>query len=209
MTTVSAPSGQSTVAVVRAGPNEAAHLFHTLTLAFGSDPPTRWLFPTADQHVRCLARFAQALGGAAFGRRTAYSTEDGTGVALWLPPDAHADEAALVELVKTDVAPRERADAFAVFEEMARYHPAEPHWYLPLIGVDPAWQGRGLGAALLKATLTQFDAMGAAAYLESTNPRNRPLYERHGFAVVCEIRVGSCPPITPMLRHPQRAGRQC
>jgi hypothetical protein len=27
------------------------------------------------------------------------------------------------------------------------------------------------------------------------------LYERHGFEVIGEIRVGSCPPIVPMLRE--------
>jgi hypothetical protein len=32
------------------------------------------------------------------------------------------------------------AELGAIFEEMARYHPAEAHWYLPLIGVGPAHQ---------------------------------------------------------------------
>jgi ribosomal protein S18 acetylase RimI-like enzyme len=83
---------------------------------------------------------------------------------------------------------------------MVRYHPQEPHWYLPMIGVEPARQGKGLGAALLRAALLRVDAEGLSAYLESTNPRNVPLYERHGFEVIGEIRVGTCPPIVPMLR---------
>jgi ribosomal protein S18 acetylase RimI-like enzyme len=83
---------------------------------------------------------------------------------------------------------------------MAGYHPAEPHWYLPLIGVDPTHQNRGYGSALLRHALLQCDRDHVAAYLESSNPANIPLYERHGFTVLGTIQVGSSPPITPMLR---------
>jgi len=38
-------------------------------------------------------------------------------------------------------------DVFTLFEEMAKCHPSGPHWYLPLIGVDPAHQGLDFGAA--------------------------------------------------------------
>src|SRR5687767_6551887 len=43
----------------------------------------------------------------------------------------------------------------------------------PFIGVEPARQGRGLGAALLRAQLAVCDQAGLPAYLESSNPRNR------------------------------------
>jgi len=74
--------------------------------------------------------------------------------------------------------------------------------YLPFIGVDPAQQGKGSGAALLKSVLAKCDKTHVPAYLESTNPRNRTLYERHGFRAMGEIKVGDCPPIVPMLRRP-------
>ena len=193
--------------VAPATPSQAARVFSVLTLAFAADPPTRWLFPDAEQYIRCFPRFAQAFAGMAFTRHTAWLSDDGAGAALWLPPDAHPDDDALVALIEENVTGREQADVFAVFEEMGRRHPAEPHWYLPLIGVDPSRQGRGVGAALLRPVLAECDAMQALAYLELTNPRNRPLYERHGFEAVGEIRVGRCPPITPMLRRPKAPGR--
>jgi ribosomal protein S18 acetylase RimI-like enzyme len=87
-----------------------------------------------------------------------------------------------------------------VFERMAAYHPAEPHWYLPMIGVDPAHQGRGYGSALLRHGLHQCDEDRVPAYLESSNPANVPLYARHGFVVLGTIQVGASPPIFPMLR---------
>jgi ribosomal protein S18 acetylase RimI-like enzyme len=84
---------------------------------------------------------------------------------------------------------------------MGRYHPREPHWYLPLIGVDPACQGGGCGAALMRHALSRCDRDRAPAYLESTNPRNITLYERHGFERLGTVQVGTSPPIVPMLRR--------
>ena len=188
-------------AVRRAEPGEAQRLLDTLTLAFYADPATRWLFPDDDQYLVQFPRFARALGGAAIGRRTAWLADDHAGAALWLPPDAHPDDAALLALVEEGVAPRERSDALSVFEAMAQYHPDQPHWYLPLIGVKPLSRRLGLGGALLRAALAECDAAHLPAYLEATNPRNRALYARHGFEPVGDIKAGRCPPITPMLRR--------
>ena len=87
---------------------------------------------------------------------------------------------------------------------MGSYHPNEPHWYLPLIGVDPVLQSNGFGSALLKHGLLPCDRENKVAYLESSNPRNIPLYERYGFEVLGEIQVGTSPTIFPMLRKPQK-----
>jgi ribosomal protein S18 acetylase RimI-like enzyme len=96
-----------------------------------------------------------------------------------------------------------RGDLYSVLEQMARFHPGEPHWYLPLIGVDPVHQGRGHGSALMAHALQQCDRDRTAAYLESTNPRNITLYQRNGFEIIGKIQVGASPPILPMLRPPR------
>ncbi|MGH6816636.1 MAG: GNAT family N-acetyltransferase [Hyphomicrobiaceae bacterium] len=193
---------KGTPPVLATQPEHAQHVFDMLTLAFAADPANRWMYPSPQQYLRYFPAFARALGGAAFERRTAFVCQDYSGAALWLPPDAGPDGQALAALAEESVEPQKKADLFAVFEEMGRRHPAEPHWYLPLIGVDPMRQGQGLGAALLQPVLEQCDAARLPAYLESTNPRNRPLYERHGFEATGEIRIGTCPPIVPMLRKP-------
>src|SRR5262249_42914118 len=91
----------------------------------------------------------------------------------------------------------------AVFAQMGRYHPREPHWYLPLIGVDPPHQGQGYGSAFLQHALLLCDRDHMLASLESTDPKHIPLYERHGCEVLGTMQVGASPPIFPMLRKPR------
>ena len=59
-----------------------------------------------------------------------------------------------------------------MFEQMGRYHPRQPHWFLPFIGVDPFHQGKGYGAALIQHALIPCDGDHTLAYLESSNPKN-------------------------------------
>jgi [ribosomal protein S18]-alanine N-acetyltransferase len=54
------------------------------------------------------------------------------------------------------------------------------------IGVDPAFQGRGIGRALLRGLLAVADARRATVFLEvrTDNDVARALYESEGFTVV-------------------------
>ena len=58
--------------------------------------------------------------------------------------------------------------------------------HLQLLGTSVALQGCGIGAALLRRGLTRADGGHSPCYLESSNPRNVPFYERHGFVTVEE-----------------------
>jgi ribosomal protein S18 acetylase RimI-like enzyme len=113
----------------------------------------------------------------------------------------HPDEEGLNAVVESTVASSLAAETAAVFEQMAKCHPTEPHWHLALIGVDPAHQGKGHGDALMAYALAQHDHM--PAYLESSNPRNISFYRRHGFEPLGAIQVGSSPTLVPMLRRPR------
>lgn len=76
-----------------------------------------------------------------------------------------------------------------VSEALDRIHPQEPHWYLAILGVDPAVQGQGQGSALLATWLCRVDADEAAAYLETDRFENVSFYRRVGFEVVRETQV--------------------
>jgi ribosomal protein S18 acetylase RimI-like enzyme len=144
----------------------------------------------------------RGFAGAAFANESAYHIGADAGAALWLPSGIHFDEDALTSLFNRNLAKDKVENAFAFFEQMGKYHPEEPHWYLPLIGVDPLHQGHGYGSALMKHALQHCDQEKKLAYLESSNPRNLSLYIRHGFEIIGTIRVADSPPMIPMLRKP-------
>lgn len=193
----------TTHTVETATATDEAAVIDVLTLAFSSDPAARWSWADPRTYLASFPRFARAFGGQAFARGSAHYVNAYAGAALWLPPGSRPDEEAMGALMQDTVPGAVQKDAARVMEQMVRYHPKEPHWYLPLIGIDPALQGRGYGGALLRHALVACDRDGRLAYLESSNPRNVPLYQQHGFELVGEIQYGSSPTLFPMLRKPQ------
>jgi hypothetical protein len=53
----------------------------------------------------------------------------------------------------------------------------------------------------MEAAIARIDADGRPAYLESSSPRNIPLYERFGFESIGEIQTETSPVLTPMVRR--------
>jgi GNAT superfamily N-acetyltransferase len=177
-----------------------ASVISTIVLGFAADPMTRWVWPDSSEYLRIMPRFVKAFGGRAFEYGTAYITEGVRAAALWLPPGVEPDEAAMGAVLEGALRPEIAEDLGVVLKGMAEHHPHEPHWYLPLVAADPNWIGQGLGALLMKHALRRCDEEGIAAYLESTNPRNISLYERHGFKIIGRIQSGSSTVMAPMLR---------
>jgi ribosomal protein S18 acetylase RimI-like enzyme len=79
-----------------------------------------------------------------------------------------------------------------------------PHWYLMILAVDPAQQGRGFGSRLLANGLEMVDQSGFPCGLDTMNPRALPLYQWHGFEVVREDRVPKGGPPFWMLIRPAK-----
>ena len=177
-------------------------LVATVTLAFSTDPVARWVYPKAADYFRWFPSFVRAFAGRAIEDESAIFTPDYSGAALWLKPNAHANEDALVALVKDSLPEVRHGEMFELFEKMGDGHPIEDHWYLPMIGVDTFRQNDGIGSGLMRTALERSDRDGLPAYLESSNPRNITLYLRCGFEEIGEIRVGNSPPLVRMLRQP-------
>lgn len=177
--------------VKSAGANIQASAINTVVLGFAADPMARWVWPDSSEYLRIMPQFVKAFGGRAFENGTAYITEGARAAALWLPPGVQPDEAAMGAIITDSLRPEIAEDIGPILEGMAEHHPHEPHWYLPLIAADPNWTGQGLGTLLMKHALRRCDQDGIAAYLESSNPRNISLYERHGFSIVGQIQYGA------------------
>lgn len=182
---------------------DAGAIASMMTLGFADDPVCRRLYPDPEQYFRFFPEFVRHYGGAAFDHGGAHVV-DGMGATLWIPPNVHPDGDAIDDLIDRSVDASAKSELFEVYTEMSRGHPEEPHWFLPLIAVDPFVRGKGTGSALMEYGLAACDRDGVPAYLDSTHPRNIPLYERFGFELVRTIEIGGHPPVYPMLRRARR-----
>ena len=201
------PVGQTSVR--RATPADHELISKTLASAFADDPAWSWLISFADRQQRQHLFFETELRLLIPDRREVWTTEDGSAAALWAPPGRWS--------VPMGTVLREGGPMLRVFGRRLplalRYlfraehlHPRRPpHWYLEVLGTEPARQGRGLGSSLLRPILALCDRDGLGTYLESSSERNRVLYERHGFRVVERFNMpGGGPEIRRMWRDPRR-----
>jgi GNAT superfamily N-acetyltransferase len=186
---------------------EVEPVAQTLARAFLDDPHFRWIVRHDAKRLARMERgFATFIARIWLPQDAGYVHERLIGAALWMPPDTwHQSPLAQLRLLPAIVAGA-RGDTPRLLRAttwMEKRHPRARHWYLPAIGIAPAWQGRGYGAALLAPMLERCDAERVPAYLEASTPRNRALYERHGFEVVEEGRYADdAPPLWRMWREP-------
>lgn len=192
-----------TIAIHTAADTDSDRVLAAAVLAFSTDPFVRWAAADPHQYLTHYPALVRPFLAQALKNRTAYYTQGFSGVALWLPPGASVDQQAVVAALQILVLESIQGEAFALLEQMNNFHPTQPHWYLPLMGVEPRHQRQGLGAVLLKHALVACDRDKRLAYLEASSHQNLALYERHGFDVIGTIQVGSSPPIFPMLRKPR------
>lgn len=149
------------------------------------DEVNRWAF-------RALLRY-----GLPYGEVWADVGSDGAvrGAAIWWAPefvDADSERAARVGFVDPPAAldPDGQARLTEVGAHTAGLHhrvAPDRHWYLALLGVEPALQASGIGGAVLRPMLDRLDAESLPAYLETAQPRNVTYYPRHGFEAAGEV----------------------
>jgi len=85
------------------------------------------------------------------------------------------------------------------------HRPREPHWYLAVLGVEPTWQGRGIGAALVRAIDDLVARDPGPLSLECDRSESVRFYQAHGFEVRAEGSVHGVP-VWCLGRGPLRYG---
>ena len=196
--------------VCRGAAGEAKAMARALARAFHDDPVFTWVLHGDPKRAAMLERgFELFLRSVWLEHQETYTTSSVAGVAVWEPPDqwrlSVGRQLRLLPAMARIFA-RRLPRLLGAIMTLERGHPSDPHYYLPFVGVEPRWQGRGLGAALLAPILSRCDRERVPAFLEASTPRNRALYERHGFAVMEEFKLGrSAPPQWRMWRKPGTA----
>ncbi|MBF6416246.1 GNAT family N-acetyltransferase [Nocardia cyriacigeorgica] len=195
--------------------NEIPALSQTLAAAFHEDPVSVWLWPDPRRRAAGLPRFFAAMTRhhhfATGGVDLAVDSSGAIGgAALWNPPGRwhHSTVSDLLMLPQFARAMGTRLLAGKrIGDIMTARHPEEPHWYLAVIGSDPAQRGHGYGHALMSKRLDRCDSELVPAYLESSNESNIGYYQRFGFEITDTITIpGGGPTLWAMWRPPRPRG---
>lgn len=172
-----------------ADPSRIAQIARVLGQAFVTEPMLTWPLGgrSDDLEERCIRAYAHYLAPL-LDAGSVWETGDGHGVLVLVSPDqrdvwddalAHVEDSTTHDMTDDGGLRHER-----FYGWVASKIPAEPLWHLDSVAVEPGWQGRGIGSALVEFGLERTRATNTAVILETGTPRNVTLYERLGFHVV-------------------------
>lgn len=186
--------------------DELPRLADTLASAFSTDPIFTWMTPDANREAR-LRRFFAAQLKFAVDHGTIVTNGEGTGAAIWFPPEKwKIPTPHLLRLFPTMARTfgRRLPRVLGGISTIEKRHPKDPpHWYLEFLGTHRDIQRNGVGSSVIDFVLDRCDQEGIPAYLEASSPENVPFYVRHGFEELEELRLKNGPPWWAMLRQPR------
>jgi ribosomal protein S18 acetylase RimI-like enzyme len=170
-----------------------------LALAFAEDPITGFLLHNGSGYRARVRQFFSLLMRARIALKmpvlVARDTTGIHGAAMGYstaPPDWPSDLSQ--EWGRFEKTTLGMTDRLAVYDEItAKGKPSALHYYLGVIGVDPALHGQGIGAQLLNSfcNLSDSDPLSCGVYLETAKEANLGFYQRAGFVETGRGRLGS------------------
>jgi ribosomal protein S18 acetylase RimI-like enzyme len=69
----------------------------------------------------------------------------------------------------------------------AAHDPTDEHWHIGPVGVEPGFQGLGIGHAVMASLCAELDEGGRVGWLETNKERNVRFYSGLGFEVVDRV----------------------
>ncbi len=182
-----------------------------LARAFFDDPMVMYVVPDEDRRRRSLPWFFRlaARYGQAYGET--FTTPDKVdGAAIWLPPgNTIASTLRMIRLGLLAAPFKFGLPSFMRFmsalNHLERFHKRDvppEHWYLFILGVEPARQGQGVGGTIIQPILERADHDRLPCYLETMKERNVTFYRKHGFEVVVDDVFPNGPRYWTMKRDP-------
>jgi len=164
--------------------------------AFQDDPYYTYTIPDVDRRQHLLPWLMERIISFGLHYGKVYTTASNEGAAVWLGPKNpvfHRTGAIRTGLFLLPLKlSRQERDRVQLLEEAEdRLHAQAvkgSHWYLPVLGVDPTRQGRGIGVALLQPVMQMADQENLACFLETNNEKNLSFYEKYGFRVAGQER---------------------
>lgn len=199
----SSPRAASVTVRVADAP-DAGPLGETLARAFHDDPVMLHFLPDPRGRHEKLARIFRLLFKLGRPHGACYVTGNYEAATLWRPPEQWhvpfwqyiVNGPELLGIFGTNA-----LNVMNTMDMVEKSHAKKPHWYLQVIGTDPAKQGKGFASLIMRDRLAAIDAAHMPAYLESSKQSNIAIYRNFGFEVTSEINIPNGPTLWPMWRE--------
>ena len=182
-----------------------------MSRAFRDEPNFKYMLPNTSRRERALSwffgRFVAKLG---LEHGEVYTVQEGAGGAIWFAPGRSPSPLSslraglLMMPFHFGVEGTQRSAELSSYLAMRRKElMPRPHLYLVALGVDPDYQGRGLGRALLQPVLERADREATPCYLETFLERTVEFYSQLGFEVMHRDAVPGWPAFWCLRREPR------
>ena len=157
-----------------------------LARGFVDDPMWTFILPES-QRLQILTAMFEVFVDDGIKRGEVLLAPAEQGALIWYPAhvnvfsDAFADVEGKIRAIASrfgELKAIERLEKIG--QQVQPKAPSLPHHEFWL-AILPEARGKGIGSRLLKPVLDNADAENVGCYLVSSNPRNIPFYQRHGF----------------------------
>jgi ribosomal protein S18 acetylase RimI-like enzyme len=179
-------------------PDRIRDISMMLSRAFIEDPFYKYIMPNESSRLRklnlwmnCMVRYGLEYG------QIHITGEPITGIAIWLKPEnPMINNIGMIRMGMGRVPFILGLSGFTrmmkVTSEWEQLHKKETpnHWYLMVLGVDPSYQGRGIGSSLIQPVIKQADLDRIPCYIETMTQKDVKFYQNRGFNIVFEGKVG-------------------
>ena len=186
----------------------------TLAAAFADYPLFPPLCPSAGRRPSVIAAFCRYLFRSAIRVGGAFGTPDRSAVVCAWPPGhewpgllSFFRNGGLSVLWRLGWRGSRLLYRFErVFDAAREKHVPGPHWYVPLLGVRPEAQGKGLSRAVLEPVFRAADRDRLPIYLETIPETNVAIYRRLGFELAGKSELPGGLPNWELVRRPHSLG---
>jgi GNAT superfamily N-acetyltransferase len=198
--------------------SELEEIIAVAAAAFHDTPLYRYIAPDVGERELFLrvffdTRFRNGFGASVMEAAHAAEEEGGRilGVANWAPPAQAPDNSPLDPASQAEKTKkiRERfretlagagvgaqvigrwAELMQTLSASAVKNPQGPHWQLAPVFIHPAFQGKGIGSALMRKQFAVIDEAKLPITLTTQEADNVELYAHYGFTVTSETLIGN------------------
>jgi len=162
-----------------------------LSRAFFNDPYYLWIMPDErkrmDQLIwwmKILLRYTRVYG-------SIHYTDDEKGIAMWVGPEKPVIDSIKIFSMGLILYPlkigfRNFKRLLDISDQWEKEHKKldKRHSYLMVIGVEPEFQGKGIGSRMMEFGLQPADDGNLMCYLETVTEEDVRFYRKHGFDVM-------------------------